>query len=82
MKKDQIDFIDSLSYIPEIYDCFKEKYRESFLSYNGFIASLGIGVKTFISEENENDYGKKIYTDRYLIVDEHKFMLSRLKYGF
>ena len=69
-------------FIPEIFDHFEKEYRKSDYFYKLFIDSLDLGVITNVTKDNERDYGKGVHSDYYKVIDEKKFMLARLKYGF
>jgi hypothetical protein len=76
------DEMKDFHFIPEIFDHFEKQYRKSDYLYRMFIDSLDLGVVTNVTNANEHDYGKGVHSDYYKIIDEKKFMLARLKYGF
>ncbi len=57
-------------FIPELYHKFKFEYFKSSLSWKEFIIAKDIGLIT----------GESFFF--YEIIDEKKWLLSKLKYGF
>jgi hypothetical protein len=69
------------TFMPEIYDRFKEEYNASDLLYRSFIESKNLGLLTAITNENERIYKSEIRSDYYKVIDKQKYMLAKIKYG-
>ena len=72
--------LQDYDFYPEIYDYFKKEYDRSELFYQAFIESKDLGLVTAVTKVNERDYGHSIHSDYYMIVDEKKWMLAKIKY--
>lgn len=73
--------IGTYIFIPGVYDKLQAEYNSSNLLYRAFIVSKDLGLITNVTTDNESIYGKDIHTDYYKIIDEKKWLLTRLKYG-
>jgi len=80
---DSDKFLLNYIFIPEVYNMLKEEWNTSNILYSKFIQSKDLGIETnhelLTAEER---YGLEVHTDYYKIVDDKKWMINRLKYGF
>ena len=72
------------TFIPRVYDLFKRDWKCSKEFYSEFIKSKDFGIETnhTLKETEMQNGNEQLYTDYYKIVDEKKWLLTKLKYGF
>jgi hypothetical protein len=68
-------------FIPEVFDVFENEYYISTKLYKRFIEDKDLGLVTNVTKDNEATYGREIRSDYYMVVDEKKWMLAKIKYG-
>lgn len=67
----KIDISDNLSRM--LYDYFENEWLDNNILWTEFIRSKDLGL-----EYNPNEKHKDVYT----VIDSHKWMLAKIKYGF
>ena len=73
-----------LRFYPKIWDFFDKEYNDfsNDLYYNDFIKLKDLGIQAVVNLNNEKWYGKDVHCDYYVVTDEKKWIINKIKYGF